>query len=96
MPILGLPVQLVGDGGMVERPLPVTREPLELAQPPEDLPPGAVIPASGRIRLQLLENGPGLVELTHAHEEPRTRHARAFVVLERQPQALLDLHSALE
>ena len=31
VPILGLPFQLVGDGGMAESPLPATREPLELA-----------------------------------------------------------------
>ena len=94
--LLGLRVQLVREGGMMQGPLPVSCEPFELGQPPEDLCAGAVVAARCGVRLQLFEERTGPVELTRTHQNTGERDAWALEVLEREPVALLDLHTALD
>ena len=88
--------QLVRLGGEVERQLPVSREPLDPGTGGAGLSAETFVPSCCGLRLDLLEQGASSIQVPLAGQAPAERHRWAFVVLQLESQALLDLHAALD
>ena len=89
-------VKLLRQDALVECLSKVAGEPLGPGQTPEELGAEALVASCRRLRLDLLEDRAGSIEVAEADQAAAERNARALAVLEGEAEPLLDLHASLD